>query len=491
MRPFALAFPRRRQGERRRPAALRIELLEDRSQPSGSTLTQSAAFPDAVTNWARLGTAERFDPALGTLTKVEVVGAVSFTSRMRVESLDSSATTIAARTGGTLTVAGPSVLLAAAPAAEESFGADVFDGTIDFGGSSGHDFGFLTAAESVSIELTGPEDLARYTGTGSLSFTASAQADSRVAGSGNLVSHVATTAGGEVRLVYHYTPADRPEPEPVEFIVGRQTDGFSDAEEGGAVPQAGPHPVAPDARSPVDNRLAIGSPVPSADTGSSPLLVALLAGPSSAPAIRGADPDTPDGTALRAASGPDRVRPDEGLDFSPGGSDEEAAADGLASLSGHVFRDDNDNGRIDRGEPGIAGVAVVLTGVTDRGRPVTRMTATDDLGFYSFDRLPPGTYLVTEVQPRGFLDGKRQVGTVNGQPEGRLLADDAIADIQLPSLGHGINYNFGELPPPDPTGRASPPEGPLALGAILALTGCDQARRSSERADSRKERMVR
>ncbi len=59
----------------------------------------------------------------------------------------------------------------------------------------------------------------------------------------------------------------------------------------------------------------------------------------------------------------------------------------LYSISGVVFRDDNENGVRDDGEPGIPGVAVTL------GDANTHYT--DDTGFYIFRCLPEGTYRVT------------------------------------------------------------------------------------------------
>src|SRR5207245_8560781 len=48
-----------------------------------------------------------------------------------------------------------------------------------------------------------------------------------------------------------------------------------------------------------------------------------------------------------------------------------------ASLSGTVYDDFNNNGEIDFGEPGIAGVYMHLTGADDLGQAVDRLLATN------------------------------------------------------------------------------------------------------------------
>ncbi len=66
------------------------------------------------------------------------------------------------------------------------------------------------------------------------------------------------------------------------------------------------------------------------------------------------------------------------------------------------------------GEPGLAGVAVTLTGTDDNGNAVNRSTATDANGDYVFDNVAPGTYTVTQARPAGYLPGLTRAGTVAG-----------------------------------------------------------------------------
>ena len=76
-----------------------------------------------------------------------------------------------------------------------------------------------------------------------------------------------------------------------------------------------------------------------------------------------------------------------------------AAGTGSAEIGDYVWKDLNQNGIQETGEPGIPGVTVTLTNAF--GSPVT--TTTDANGLYHFLNLPPGTYTVTVATPSGLL----------------------------------------------------------------------------------------
>ncbi|ADI64023.1 SdrD B-like domain-containing protein [Trichormus azollae] len=114
----------------------------------------------------------------------------------------------------------------------------------------------------------------------------------------------------------------------------------------------------------------------------------------------------------------------------------------LASLSGSVYVDANNNGVRDANETGIAGTTITLTGTDASGNTVSRTTTTDANGNYTVDNLRPGTYTLTESQPSAYLDGKDAVGT-----QGGTLNNDNISSITLTSGTNGTGNNFGELTP--------------------------------------------
>lgn len=128
-----------------------------------------------------------------------------------------------------------------------------------------------------------------------------------------------------------------------------------------------------------------------------------------------------------------------------------------ASVSGYVYQDIGNgtpgspgynDGIRQENEPQIPGVTVVLTGVDNRGNPVTLTTTTGAVpgqgaGYYEFKNLRPGTYTITETQPPGFLDGKDTPGTPLGS---NALINDTISNVVLPAGFNGRDNNFGELP---------------------------------------------
>src|SRR2546422_10387807 len=71
------------------------------------------------------------------------------------------------------------------------------------------------------------------------------------------------------------------------------------------------------------------------------------------------------------------------------------------SLTGSVYQDLNNNGKVEAGEAGIAGVLITLTGKTAAGANVSLTTTTNAQGRYSFS-VGAGTYNVAETQASGF-----------------------------------------------------------------------------------------
>lgn len=119
------------------------------------------------------------------------------------------------------------------------------------------------------------------------------------------------------------------------------------------------------------------------------------------------------------------------------------------SISGYVYRDDNDNGLRDAGELPLAGIAIrVIPFATVEPQSIITVY-TDAFGYYRADGLSPGTYrLVESEQPTGFLDGKDTAGTVNGKVVGTAInPGDQIDAIVLRGGDRGIDYNFGEIAP--------------------------------------------
>ncbi len=72
-----------------------------------------------------------------------------------------------------------------------------------------------------------------------------------------------------------------------------------------------------------------------------------------------------------------------------------------AAVSGTVHIDTNNNGIYEPGtDVPIENVSITLTGTNDLGNPVNLSTTTNASGFYEFTNLRPGSYTITETQPR-------------------------------------------------------------------------------------------
>ncbi len=140
----------------------------------------------------------------------------------------------------------------------------------------------------------------------------------------------------------------------------------------------------------------------------------------------------------------------------------------LSTISGSVFEDSDNNGSQGWGEPGIAGVEILLTGLDYLGQSVSASMPTDRDGNYLFGSLLPGTYALTEVQPHSHPDGVDAVGDAGG-----LLADDRISEIVVTSFSGLSGYNFGELPAASVSGLVMAEDGHPIEGVDLALTGTD------------------
>ncbi len=163
-----------------------------------------------------------------------------------------------------------------------------------------------------------------------------------------------------------------------------------------------------------------------------------------------------------------------------------------SGITGKVWMDANNDGVVDPGEDGIAGVEMELTGTDINGNPITPITVTTGAdGSYSFLNLPPGEYKVVEKQqPAGTNDGKTKPGNIGGTPMGNGSAEGS-ATAQNPSfigtitVGVGqvsVENNFGEVPAASISGNVyndsnddgirQPEEGGFA-NVTVELTGTD------------------
>src|SRR5262249_10229089 len=151
------------------------------------------------------------------------------TSDIKVENTDSAPATITASISGSMALTGPSVPNLVTPlSTQKSFTATAFDGTIDFSGTSGHDFGAQSATGSNSVTLTSATDMAPYIGTSTVSFTEATNASATATGSANLIVNVQTTASANVTVIYTYIPSNSLKPGDYIIVEPQQPNGYLD-----------------------------------------------------------------------------------------------------------------------------------------------------------------------------------------------------------------------------------------------------------------------
>ncbi len=95
----------------------------------------------------------------------------------------------------------------------------------------------------------------------------------------------------------------------------------------------------------------------------------------------------------------------------------------LATVSGEVFDDLNDDGTLDPGDPGLAGWTVNLLNSLSK---VVATTTTDSSGDYSFDDLGPGLYSIAAVAQPGYVQTAPSSGpiSVTASSGGTLTGED-------------------------------------------------------------------
>jgi protocatechuate 3,4-dioxygenase beta subunit len=506
---------------------------DPRISTAPATITKTITLPDTATNWNQSFTLPQFDPSLGTLTGVEILNQDPITSDIKVENTANSAGTITATISGTLTLTGPGLTgpgLVTNLGANESIFLQAYDGTLDFKGPSGNDFGNKVVNGSGTTLLTDPTSLALYTGTGTVSFSEEADASATAAGPGNLVVMVQTTAAAQISVIYHYTPSNALLPGKYTIVQLSDPPGMLDGQvtAGNVTPipnSVGTNSITVNLGSSSLTNNDFGEEAPaslagfvyldandngikeSGEAGIGGVLITLsgadylghavnlstmtsaLDGSYSFAGLRAGTYTLTEAQPAGYLDGKDTIGTPGGttandqfshivLHTGFGGVNNNFGEVQAASLAGFVYVDANNNGVKDGGESGIGGVVITLTGTNDLGQAVSLTTQTSSVdGSYSFSGLRPGTYQLSETQPANYLDGKDTAGTPGG-----VATNDKISNISLPSGFNGANNDFGELLPAslagyvylDANNNGSKDPGEKGIGGVtVTLTGFD------------------
>ena len=170
------------------------------------------AIPLQTTNWSGLVTIPRFDSGLGILQSIDFSLAGDILGSAAIESLDAAASTVTTDYQAIITLTRPdnSVLVVSIPAQQFVDNLTSFDGTIDFGGTSGITHPNLSTTDTQGASSVSPADIALFSGPagnpGSIQLPVDAAGSSGASGSGNLITQFLTDAGATVSVCYNYAP---------------------------------------------------------------------------------------------------------------------------------------------------------------------------------------------------------------------------------------------------------------------------------------------
>lgn len=192
-----------------------LMLIASTSAANAAIITQSQTITQQKTNINTSLIFNLFNLGPGfELTKVSFTIDGDVFGSASVESRDSEPSTIDIELSVTLTLFDPSnsALVISIPLFSQSFNATAFDGTQDFGGTSGATFTGLNASQSVTETYMDAATLAQFTGPGTISLGLTAVGTSNGSGAGNLISQFSTDAAADIEVVYEYGPTEVSEP---------------------------------------------------------------------------------------------------------------------------------------------------------------------------------------------------------------------------------------------------------------------------------------
>lgn len=449
------------------------------------TSSQRVSFDNLKGAWSGIAPVSAFDPALGTLTGVELRLNGQVTSSVKVENLDTDIASANIALNNSLFVLGPNgALQGVAPPDQYAPSLGAFDGFADFAGTSGFNSGSRTLQVSSTSQVAST-GLSAWTGTQQINLRAAARGTSTQQANTNLMSSFTTLGRLDLDVVYTYLPSralqvgnyqviqrgqptgwlDGPEsigssPLPgtigtdfinisliasgisnVNFseVRGSSIQGIAYIDAGGdAQYNSGDYGAigsvvtlsgTNDTGASVNQQIIVGSDGRFAFTDVRPgtyMVTSSLLNKNAFSATKagslGGTVSTMTVSAIKVRSG------DTGLDYQFGQYVP-------AGISGTVYADMNSNGVQDPGEAGIAGQTVRLT--TGTG---TSSVVTDANGDYSFGNLRPGTYSISNPTTGTWMALNARAGLAGGV----VANNELIQQITLSSGTVGESYLFGK-----------------------------------------------
>lgn len=183
--------------------------------PPGSVTTapQSFTIANSDAGWSDALSVAQFDPSLGTLETINVVINGDIVGSVAAENTGSTAIVYSTTQAASVTLALTGTDAVSDPMqTKDSLSLGAFDGTVDFGGSSGATNAGLTASYAPGGTVTAQTSfgdasaLAAFSGTGTVSVPITSAGTSLAQGGANLVSQLTLAAGAHVQIDYTYIP---------------------------------------------------------------------------------------------------------------------------------------------------------------------------------------------------------------------------------------------------------------------------------------------
>jgi len=163
-------------------------------------------IPLTTTPWSSSLTVTKFNPSLGVLLAVEITASTTIVQDLGIENLDVNPATVQGLGTGSITATLPTgpTLTASANTSIPATSVTGYDGTLDFGGTSGI---ALPGQVASGTALRSPYvNIADFVGPGSVIIPVSGNGLFSASGSGNLATQVNTQVSAEVCVTYYYAP---------------------------------------------------------------------------------------------------------------------------------------------------------------------------------------------------------------------------------------------------------------------------------------------
>ncbi|MCB9839120.1 MAG: choice-of-anchor E domain-containing protein [Phycisphaeraceae bacterium] len=179
-----------------------------------ATITHNGSKAISTTSWTENFNIPQFDDMGGNrvLDSVKLTLSGEVVGDANVESLNQGPSNVTVNLQATITMSLMGDDLGVViPVANESFMAGTFDGSIDFGGSSGAMFADLMGSDmTMNTLVNGMDDLSAFIGLGTVPLVATAVGTSNGSGAGNLILQFFTDAGLDFSVVYEYHAVPTP-----------------------------------------------------------------------------------------------------------------------------------------------------------------------------------------------------------------------------------------------------------------------------------------